>query len=307
LPYTVIDYSPKDMDKIKEEFVSLLFKDWSGYSEPSLSANVLKTAAPLFDHMHLLPEYAGSFLVVQYETAGYMHLDAAAVRALELFSLVQDDEDEPVRSNGTLYGILNRCYSDLGRRLLRSWMRRPLSNIRSINERLDVVECLTESHSSRQALSLQLKRVPDVMVIERKLLQKKANLVDCVRLYRIIEALNDFDSILEELNDAHDDRKAAAVKALLWDPIKKYKECFSDFKEQIEIYVDMDYFDETNEYRIKSDVDEELQNYWEALEKFERKAKRLCESVASATGLDSIKLDTGNGFFFRAPLREEKA
>ncbi|KAE9550808.1 hypothetical protein FO519_005980 [Halicephalobus sp. NKZ332] len=31
------------------------------------------------------------------------------------------------------------------------------------------------------------------------------------------------------------------------------------------------------------------------------------EFVASATGLDSIKLDTGNGFFFRAPLREEKA
>jgi len=306
LPYSVIDYSSKDLDKIKEEFLSLLFKDWSGYSDPSLSANVLKTAAPLFEHMHLLPEYAGSFLVVQYETAGYMHMDAAAVKALELFSLVQDDEDEPVRSNGTLYGILNKCYCDLGRRLLRNWMRRPLSNLRSINERLDVVECLTESHSARQALSLQLKRIPDVMVIERKLLQKKASLVDCVRLYRIVEALDDFDSILDELVDTHEDQKAAAVKALLWDPIKTYKEYFANFKEQIETYVDMDYFDEANEYRIKSDVDEELQRCWTTLEKFERKAKRLCEGVAATTGLDSIKLDTENGFIFRAPLREEK-
>lgn len=32
LPYSVIDYSSKDLDKIKEEFLSLLFKDWSGYS-----------------------------------------------------------------------------------------------------------------------------------------------------------------------------------------------------------------------------------------------------------------------------------
>lgn len=117
-------------------------------------------------------------------------MDAAAVRALELFSLVHDADDEPARGVGTLYDHLNKCRSDAGRKLLRTWMRRPLSDLRRINERLDVVEALIESHVIRSTLSDSLLRqVPDISSIERRLLQDKGNLQDCYRLYRLVNLM----------------------------------------------------------------------------------------------------------------------
>lgn len=57
------------------------------------------------------------------------------------------------------------------------WMRRPLFDLRRINERLDVVEALCEMGACRDVLYEDLlRRVPDVASISRKLLHKKATL-----------------------------------------------------------------------------------------------------------------------------------
>jgi DNA mismatch repair protein MSH2 len=184
-------YSSDEIEKKKRDFISLLFKPSKGFTEPSLSKNILETAAPLFRHLRLLSDFQEKFFLIEYKSVGHLHLDSAAVRALELFSLVQDDDDEPVRGFGTLYDHVNKCRSDAGRKLLRQWMRRPLSDLRRINERLDAVEALTESHSPRSVLSDSLLRqIPDISAIERKLLQKKANLFDCYRLYRLVGLLS---------------------------------------------------------------------------------------------------------------------
>lgn len=56
-------------------------------------------------------------------------------------------------------------------------MRRPLYDLRRINERLDVVEALIADINCRGVLHSDiLRRIPDVTVLSRKLVQKKAGL-----------------------------------------------------------------------------------------------------------------------------------
>ncbi|GJY33065.1 DNA mismatch repair protein MSH6 [Tanacetum coccineum] len=64
----------------------------------------------------------------------YMILDATALDNLEVFENSVNGD-----SKGTLYDQLNRCVTSFGKRLLKSWLARPLYDIDSIRERQDAV------------------------------------------------------------------------------------------------------------------------------------------------------------------------
>lgn len=67
-------------------------------------------------------------------TKPYMILDAAALENLEVFENSVNGD-----SKGTLYEQLNRCVTAFGKRLLKSWLSRPLYHIDSIRERQNAV------------------------------------------------------------------------------------------------------------------------------------------------------------------------
>ncbi|KAL7586811.1 hypothetical protein Lser_V15G41433 [Lactuca serriola] len=64
----------------------------------------------------------------------YMVLDAAALENLEVFENSVNGD-----SKGTLYEQLNRCVTAFGKRLLKTWLSRPLYHIDSIRERQNAV------------------------------------------------------------------------------------------------------------------------------------------------------------------------
>ncbi|PSR94715.1 DNA mismatch repair protein [Actinidia chinensis var. chinensis] len=64
----------------------------------------------------------------------YMVLDAAALENLEIFENSRNGD-----SSGTLYAQLNHCVTAFGKRLLKSWLARPLYHLDSIRERQDAV------------------------------------------------------------------------------------------------------------------------------------------------------------------------
>ncbi|KAK9747622.1 hypothetical protein RND81_02G003800 [Saponaria officinalis] len=67
----------------------------------------------------------------------YMVLDATAMENLELF-----ENNRNGGSTGTLFEQLNHCMTAFGRRLLKSWLARPLYHAESIRERQDAVDGL---------------------------------------------------------------------------------------------------------------------------------------------------------------------
>lgn len=68
--------------------------------------------------------------------------------------------------------------------IIGDWVRRPLHDIRKINERLDVVEAFVNDSSCRAILHDDiLRRIPDITAITRKLVQKKAGLQVLINFY----------------------------------------------------------------------------------------------------------------------------
>ncbi|KAL7944924.1 DNA repair protein [Trichoderma barbatum] len=84
-------------------------------------------------------------------------LDGQTLTNLELFSNTVNGN-----TDGTLFGLLNKCITPFGKRLFRQWVAHPLCNIDRINERLDAVELLNDDPSVREQFASQLVKMPDL-------------------------------------------------------------------------------------------------------------------------------------------------
>ncbi|KAL1816545.1 hypothetical protein ACET3Z_019119 [Daucus carota] len=87
----------------------------------------------------------------------YMILDAAALENLEIF-----ENSRNGGSSGTLYAQLNHCITAFGKRLLKTWLARPLYQIDLIKERQDAVAALKANLSSAIEFRKELSRLPDM-------------------------------------------------------------------------------------------------------------------------------------------------
>ena len=94
----------------------------------------------------------------------YMRLDSAAAEAINLLP----KSDHPSQF-GSVFGVLNRCRTKMGSRLLERWLRQPLVDNVEINLRLDVVEILKLSTIFRNRLcDGPLKNIPDLDTVVAK-------------------------------------------------------------------------------------------------------------------------------------------
>ncbi|XAR61404.1 hypothetical protein NMG60_11035096 [Bertholletia excelsa] len=88
----------------------------------------------------------------------YMVLDAAASENLEIFENSKNGD-----SSGTLYAQLNHCVTAFGKRLLKTWLARPLYHLESIKERQDAIAGLKGVNLSFAIeFRKDLSRLPDM-------------------------------------------------------------------------------------------------------------------------------------------------
>ncbi|KAG6450824.1 hypothetical protein O3G_MSEX006793 [Manduca sexta] len=230
----------------------------------------------------------------------FLHLDAAALSALNVLPELGDTH-APARS---LFGLLDRCRTQQGKRLLAQWLRQPLRDINLINERLDVVELLMNNSQLRLQLHEDhLRRIPDLQALARRLTRKKANLHDC---YRIYQAINRLPSLLQCLSEANN----ATVHSSLTEPISELNDDLNKYQQMIEATMDMDAVDR-GDFLVKPTFDEQLQALSEQLEEFQSSAEKELNKAARDLGMEAgktIKLESNpqNGFYFRVTLKEEQ-
>lgn len=75
------------------------------------------------------PSLLGQFRLYQHDLSQYMKLDASAVKAL---NLMPSPSELGGNKNMSLYGLLNRCKTAQGQRLLARWLKQPLVNLHEI-------------------------------------------------------------------------------------------------------------------------------------------------------------------------------
>ena len=97
----------------------------------------MKCAACLITYLDLLSDDAniGAYKIEKFNLDDYMKLDASAVKALNLVPGPKDG-----KKNNNLFGLLNKCKTAQGSRLLGQWIKQPLMKVETIKERQDLVQ-----------------------------------------------------------------------------------------------------------------------------------------------------------------------
>jgi DNA mismatch repair protein MutS len=92
----------------------------------------------------------------RFQTTGLVAIDATTRASLEL------DKSQRGTRDGSLLGTIDRTRTAAGGRLLAERITRPLTDLQTINARLDAVAFLVEAGSIRHALREALGQVPDL-------------------------------------------------------------------------------------------------------------------------------------------------
>ncbi|KAF8906541.1 DNA mismatch repair protein [Gymnopilus junonius] len=224
---------------------------------PQLSLPTAPSAlSALIRYLSLLsdPSNHGMYTIRTHDLAQYMRLDASALRAL---NLVEVPNKMASNQNTTLFGVLNKCKTAQGSRLLGTWLKQPLVNLHEIHKRQNLVQVFSEDTNSRRILQEEyLKAMPDLHRICKKFLKSVATLEDVVRVYQVVLKLPGMIDALSEI-------ELGEQSSVLLDEIymKDIKECAASLEkygEMVEQTLDLKELDNHN-YVIKPDYDPRLQ------------------------------------------------
>lgn len=103
--------------------------------------------------------------VAQISLDRFLKLDAAAHEALQIFQVDKHPSYMGIgraKEGFSVFGILNKCVTPMGRRLLRAWFLRPIIDIEVINNRLNTISFFLCCEEVMSALRETLKSVRDV-------------------------------------------------------------------------------------------------------------------------------------------------
>ncbi len=120
--------------------------------------------------------------ISRIEAERYVRLDKFTVRNLELIA--------PLGEGGmSLLEVIDRTVSPMGARLLQRWLLFPLKDVKTINDRLDVVEYLMRDTSARETLIEQIGHIGDLERLVGKLSSLRITPRELVQVRDALQAL----------------------------------------------------------------------------------------------------------------------
>ena len=226
------------------------------------------------------------FSLTYFDTGRAMRLDSAAQRALNIVRGRDDAND-----SFSLYGLMNRGKTAMGKRLLKVWLKQPLVDLESINQRHDVISALLSDGSLRADLQqLHLRGLPDIERLTRKLEKEKTTLSDLCQLYRASSRL----TLIEEALRKYQGPGLEYLLSRYADPLREAHDAdhLIKFEELLEAAIDLDRIPE--EYLIAPTYDAGLEEIQVEKEEVEREILQLANAAADDLGLvleKTVKLE----------------
>ncbi|KAG6888939.1 hypothetical protein C0995_004794 [Termitomyces sp. Mi166 len=296
---------------------------------PELSLPTAPAAlSALISYLSLLsdPSNHGAYTLRTHDLSQYMKLDASALRALNLTEA--PGNAATTTRNTTLLGLLNKCKTAQGTRLLGTWLKQPLVNLHEIRKlnifgipalmfnvtpgkRQDLVETFFEDTNTRRTLQDDyMKVMPDMHRLSKRFQKSVASLEDVVRVYQVVIKL---PGLIEALEGVQTEKEwhAALVEDVYLKSLKEYQGSLEKYGEMVEQTLDLEELDNHN-YVIKPDYDPKLQDLAEKLAKTRDGLDKEHREVGKDLGLElDKKLHLENnqvyGYCFRLTKSDSKA
>jgi len=167
-------------DRLLKQFET---KSLKGFGVEGLANGVVAAGAILY-YLDLTHHQQTGHItqLSRIEEDRYVWLDRFTVRNLELFEAINE-------GGKTLLEVLDKTISPMGSRLLKRWMAFPLKNVKSINERLDVVEYFFKHPELKEALAQNIALIGDLERLVSKIAVGRINPREVVQLKTALKAI----------------------------------------------------------------------------------------------------------------------
>lgn len=209
-----------------------------------------------------------------YELSEYVILDSATRKNLELTETLREKN-----KYGSLLWAIDRTKTNMGARLLKSWICQPLKNVNDILQRQNSVSELVSKSDVRFSLADLLDKIYDIQRLATRMSNGSASPKDFVSLKLSLAVL---PSILEATQE---------LKYDMFSQIREYSEEISDYVQMI----DRTIVDEPPTLLkeggiIKPEVNGELDYFRDLLSGGEEWLKSFEESEKEKTGIKNLKI-----------------
>lgn len=292
------DFTDKDV----ELDLAHLVGDELSLSLPRYSKSALSSCGALLNYLQLLneEEQVGKYDLIQHSLQEFMKLDASAIKALNLFPQNSNQPFGPATGismggAGTkvssLFQLLNHCKTNAGVRLLNEWLKQPLTDVQHIEKRHILVDYLIDQLELRQIL--QTDHLPSVLDVRRitKKLDRKGSLEDVLKIYQFSKKIPEIADLLSSFIE-EDQTNADAkflVKGTWLEPLMSHTEPLTKLQEMVETTVDLEAYEQHNEFMIKVELNEGLANIRDQLDSLKDEINSIHLETAKDLGFDPEK------------------
>lgn len=222
-----------------------------------------------------LKESVPKFEAVEpYELSEYMIIDAGTRKNLELVETLREKT-----KYGSLLWAVDKTQTNMGARLLRSWICQPLKRVEQIMQRQNAVSELVEKTSVRVNLANNLEKVYDIQRLATKISNNTANPKDFLSLKTSLFAL---PNLFEEAQGLENNPFAK---------VQQYKDDIWEYTQLIERTISEDCPQVIREGGIiKPGVNGELDYFRELLSGGENWLREFEETERERTGIKNLKV-----------------
>lgn len=209
-----------------------------------------------------------------YELSEYMILDAATRKNLELVETLREKN-----KYGSLLWAIDRTKTNMGARLLKSWICQPLKNLSEIMARQNSVSELVQNEDVRFALGEYLEKIYDIQRLSTRMSNGSASPKDFVDIKLSLNLLPKLFDITEN------------IEYDMFASVREYREQMEDYATMIEnTIVDEPPIQLKEGGIIKEGVSGELDYFRDLLTGGEEWLKTFEEEEKERTGIKNLKI-----------------